>query len=157
MHNNTMKPHNFGEIAALQELFEDARRRRQGRNPPQVMVVEDDHLTRRIVSGALKDSYAMISACDAREAVADYLMYAPDVVFLDIGLPDVDGFAVLDQIMLLDPEAFVVMFSSSDYAANVDRAYKAGAKGFIGKPFHKEELHNFIRGSAMHHHKSCVE
>ena len=151
--NNT-DTHNFGEIASLQEVFAEAKKRRKGRQPQYVMVVEDDPLTRRIVSQAFKENYAMIAAANAHEAVADYLLYAPDVVFLDIGLPDASGFAVLKQIIACDPDAYVVMFSSNHYPENVSRAMDAGASGFIAKPFRKESLHDYIHGSAIHHRKS---
>lgn len=146
----------FGEINALRDIFTEAKKRRRGRSPAHVLLVEDDPLTRHIVSHSLKENYAMISACDAHEAVADYLLHAPDVVFLDIGLPDVNGFSVLDQLMTVDPDAFIVMFSSSSYPENVEKALNAGAKGFIAKPFKKEALQNYIQGSALHHHKSLA-
>jgi two-component system chemotaxis response regulator CheY len=153
-HDSTTHPHPFGNIAALQEVFSETKKLRRTRHPSHVMVVEDDALTRRIVTGTFKDNYAMIAACDAMEAVADYLMHAPDVVFLDIVLPDTDGFTVLDTIMMIDPDAFIVMFSSNSYQENIDKALKAGAKGFVAKPFKKEMLRQYIQGSAIHHHKS---
>jgi DNA-binding NtrC family response regulator len=153
---NTTDIHDFGEITSLQEVFNEAKKRRKGRQPQYVMVVEDDPLTRRIVSQAFKENYALITAQNAHEAVADYLLHAPDVVFLDIGLPDASGFDVLKQIIACDPDAYVVMFSSSHYPENVSKAMDEGASGFIAKPFKKESLSGFIRSSAVHHHKSCA-
>ena len=69
-------------------------------------------------------------------------------------MPDADGFAVLDQIMLVDPDAFVVMFSSHDDSQSINKALTAGAKGFVSKPFKKETLKGYIQGSCVHHHKS---
>jgi DNA-binding NtrC family response regulator len=152
----TNDTHHFGEVASLQDVFTEAKKRRRGRQPAYVMVVEDDPLTRRIVSHAFKENYAIISAQNAQEAVADYLLHAPDVVFLDIGLPDASGFEVLDLIMSCDPDAYVVMFSSNHYAENVNKAMKAGASGFVAKPFRKENLSGYILGSAFHHRKSCA-
>ncbi|MDX2074723.1 MAG: response regulator [Alphaproteobacteria bacterium] len=146
----------FGEIASLNELFSEAKKLRKARLPARVLVVEDDPLTRRIVTGSFKEHYAMVSSSTAQEAVEDYLMYAPDIVFLDIGLPDVDGFVALDLIMGIDPDAFVVMFSSNGYPENVEKALKMGAKGFVKKPFKKETMQRYIQGSALHHQKSCA-
>ena len=143
----------FGEISSLQSVFSEAKKLRRARHPAHVLVVEDDPLTRRVVVSALGESHAMITEENARNAVASYLLHAPDVVFLDIGLPDVDGFSVLDQIMAIDPDAFVVMFSSHDDAQTIDKALKAGAKGFVSKPFKKETLRSYIQGSGAHHHK----
>lgn len=146
----------FGEINALQDVFVEAKKLRRARHPAHVLVVEDDPLTRRIVTGSFKENYAMISACDAGNAVAEYLMHAPDIVFLDIGLPDVDGFSVLDQIMTLDPDAFVVMFSGRGDKQTINKALNAGAKGFVSKPFKKETLRSYIQGSSVHYRKSCM-
>lgn len=144
----------FGEIGALQEVFLEAKMRRPSRHPAHVLVVEDDPITRYVVKGALGEANAMIIEENARSAVASYLMHAPDIVFLDIALPDVSGFTVLDQIMVLDPDAYVVMFSSHTAAAYVDRAMASGAKGFVAKPFKKETLRNYIQVGSAHHHKS---
>lgn len=146
----------FGDIASLREVFSEAKKLRRARHPAHVLVVEDDPLTRRVVVGALGENHAMITEENARGAVASYMLHAPDLVFLDIGLPDIDGFTVLDQIMTIDPDAFVVMFSSHDDAQSIDKALGSGAKGFVSKPFKKESLRSYIQGSGVHHHKSCM-
>lgn len=146
----------FGEIDPLREVFAETKKLRRTRCPAYVLVVEDDPITSRIVTGILKSSYAIISACNAHEAVSDYLQHAPDVVFLDIGLPDVDGFSVLDQIITVDPDAFVVMVSSHDDVQSINKALTAGAKGFVSKPFKKETLMNYIQGSDIHHRKTSI-
>lgn len=146
----------FGEVSSLVDAFAEARNLRKVRQPLHIMVVEDDPLTRRLVSGALKENYALITAESAQEAVANYLLHAPDIVFLDIGLPDASGFDVLSQIMASDPEAYVVMFSSNSYLDNVTAALSHGASGFVAKPFKKEKLRRYIQDSAMHHRKNSA-
>jgi CheY-like chemotaxis protein len=148
------KQHNFGEIASLEAMFSEAKKLRKARLPLHVMVVEDDPLTRRMVAGAFKENYALITAENAEEAIANYLLHAPDIVFLDIGLPDASGFDVLHQIMEIDPDAYVVMFSGNSYLDNVTNALSSGASGFIAKPFKKEKMRQYIHDSAVHHRKS---
>lgn len=145
--------YNFGEIASLSDVFSEAKKRRRARKPTHVMIVEDDPLTRRLVSGTFKEHYALITAADAQEAIANYLLHAPDIVFLDIGLPDTSGFNVLRQILACDPDAYVVMFSANSYLDNVTAALSQGASGFIAKPFKKEKMHRYIEDSALHHTK----
>jgi CheY-like chemotaxis protein len=149
-------PHSFGEIEALQDIFVEARQRRQARMPLHVMVVEDDPLTRRIVANAFKENYALITAATAEEAVVNYLLYAPDIVFLDIGLPDASGFDVLHQIITCDADAYVVMFSANSYLDNVTTAVSSGASGFVAKPFRHEKMRGYIQHSAHHHRKQSA-
>ena len=143
----------FGEVGALLEAFAEAKKLRHARQPQYVMVVDDDPLTRRLVAGAFKEKYALITAADAQEAVANYLLHAPDIVFLDINMPDIGGFAVLRQLLASDPDAYVVMFSGNSYLDNVTEALSGGASGFVAKPFKKEKLRRYIEDSAMHHRK----
>lgn len=145
----------FGEMTSLKEVFKEAKLLRKARQPLHVLVVEDDPLTRRIVSAGFKEEFALITAASAEEAVANYLLHAPDIVFLDIGLPDTNGFNVLQEIMNLDPDAYVVMFSANSYLENITAALGAGACGFIAKPFKKEKMRHYIQDSALHHRKSA--
>lgn len=144
----------IGDIGALRDVFAETKFMRKSRQPQYVLVVEDDLLTRRLVANAFKEQYALITAHNAQEAITNYLMHAPDIVFLDIGLPDASGFAVLRQIVALDPDAYVVMFSGNSYLDNITKALGAGAAGFIAKPFKRDKLRHYIQDSAMHHHKS---
>lgn len=148
--------HHFGEVASLSEVFNEAKKSRNARLPQRVMVVEDDSLTRRIVTNAFKDNYALITATNAQEAVENYLLYAPDIVFLDIGLPDASGFDVLQQIMTTDKDAYVVMFSANSYLDNITTALTNGASAFVAKPFQQEKMRRYIQEIALHHHKNCA-
>lgn len=153
MHADNTRSEPFGEVSCLQEAFIETAKKRSARMPLHVLIVEDDPLTRRIVTSSFKDKYAMISAATAHEAVANYLLYAPDIVFLDIGLPDASGFEVLKQILSCDPDAYVVMFSSNCYLDNVVTALAQGASGFVAKPFKRQKMDHYILDSALHHHK----
>jgi two-component system chemotaxis response regulator CheY len=145
---------NFGEVEQMRDAFIEMKRLRMARSPQYVLVVEDDALTRRIVANAFKDNYALVTAQTAQEAISQYLLYAPDVVFLDIGLPDMSGFAVLTQIVALDADAYVVMFSGNSYLDNVMKALVNGASGFIAKPFSRQKLNHYIEDSTAHHRKA---
>ncbi len=145
--------HAFSDIEALQASFVDAAKRRRIRVKLQVLVVEDDPLTQRLVSNAFQDDYEVITAATAQDAVTQYLLQAPDIVFLDIGLPDASGFDVLQQIMVSDPHAYVVMLSGNSYLKNVTAALSSGASGFVAKPFKKDKMRHYIQDSAMHHLK----
>ena len=107
---------------------------------PLVMVIEDDLFTLRLVETALKNHYDVIAQADASVALSMYLHKSPHMVFLDINLPDVSGHDLLEKIVALDPEAYVVMLSGNSDRVNIMRAMGAGARGFLGKPFTRDRL-----------------
>ena len=79
------------DINELFDFYHAARTQKESRLTRKVMVVEDDPLTRRMVSKILKDKVELVTAEDVDEALVHYVLHAPDIVFLDIGLPGTDG------------------------------------------------------------------
>ena len=151
-----MDAYDFGDLSSLLEVFSESKKQRETRPAMHMLLVEDDPLTRRIVSNGFKEECVLVTAENAQDAVKNYLLHAPDIMFLDIGLPDQSGFAVLQKIMEIDPAAYVVMFSGNSYLDNINVAFSAGASGFIAKPFRKDKMRHYIADSAMHHRKHFV-
>ena len=129
------------------DLISSLAMRREMRERPEIMVVEDDPMSQRLVSNTLRDSYSLSMTDDGQGAIMGYVHKAPDVLFLDIGLPDIDGHQVLEKLFELDPDAYIVMFSGNGDKENVLKAVELGAKGFIGKPFSPEKLFQYIQKS----------
>lgn len=144
----------FGDTNALSHIFTCAQNQRRVRSPQYVLLVEDDDVTRRLVASLLKNDYALVTARDAQEAVDQYLLHAPDIMFLDINLPDRSGLDVLGQVMSCDPQAYVVMFSGNDSLDSITTSFTIGASGFVAKPFHKERMRSYVEESCAHHHKA---
>lgn len=109
-----------------------------------VLLVEDDPVTRWMVRNALKHQCSFATADCGNKVFSMYSSFQPDVVFLDINLPDKNGYEILHWIMRNDPGARVVMFSSNDDLDNITSALDSGAKGFVAKPFLKEQLLHYI-------------
>lgn len=109
-----------------------------------VLLIEDDPVARWMVQNALKNECEFTTASTVNQAFGMYSACQPDVVFLDINLPDGSGYAVLEWIMRNDPGACVVMFSGNDNLDNIASALEDGASGFIAKPFLKESLLHYI-------------
>ncbi|MGH1375970.1 MAG: response regulator [Alphaproteobacteria bacterium] len=129
------------------DLLSSLAMRRDTRDKTVVMVVEDDLFTQKLIKNTIKNTHELSITGDGQGAIMTYVNKAPDVLFLDIGLPDIDGLCVLEKILKIDPRAYVVMFSGNGDKANVMRAVKLGAKGFIGKPFTKDKLFQYIEKS----------
>ncbi len=121
--------------------------RRAQRSAPVVMIADDDQLARTLAGNVLRDDYNLAYAKDGRSALTEFVESAPDVLFLDIGLPDMNGHDVLEHIFMLDPDAYVIMFSGRKDKANMMRALETGAQGFLGKPFTRQKLYAHVEKS----------
>ena len=129
------------------ELVSSVADRREKRPSPMVMIVDDDQIARTLAGNVIKESYNWTYAKDGRSALTEYAANAPDVLLLDIGLPDLNGHDVLECIFQMDPDAYIIMFSGRKDKQNIMKALEAGAKGFIGKPFTREKLFQYINRS----------
>lgn len=116
---------------------------RKQRRIMEVLVIEDDSFSRRLVEKSLSN-YHVTGLADAERALAMYARQAPDIVFLDINLPNVTGHELLEKIMEIDPQAYVIMLSGNADHENVTEAMKRGARGFVAKPFSPDKLHRYI-------------
>lgn len=132
--NPDVKPQDTENIAS----------RRRQRTAPELMLIEDDSFSSRLVSNVLQRQFHLTILDDTYMALRTYVRLAPDILFLDIGLPNVTGHELLERILALDPDACVVMLSSSADRVNVMRAMEKGAKGFIAKPFTREKIMQYV-------------
>ena len=115
------------------------------------LLVEDDRTLRRLVRANLEGMCQVIEAPDAGRALTSYKACQPDIVFMDIELPDGDGHDVMKRILRRDPGAFIVMFSGHSDTSHVMRAVDSGARGFIAKPFDLNKMFHFIKMCAKPH------
>lgn len=118
--------------------------KRKNRSEPEILIIEDDIFSRKLVENVLKSRFKLTGLGSADVALATYQQLAPDVVFLDINLPDVTGHELLQQIIRIDPNAYVIMLSGNADKANILTAMQNGAKGFVAKPFTKDKLFQYI-------------
>ncbi len=140
----TLKNNLALDLSLNQQLIRTIDTRRQERKSPSVLVVEDDPFSQKLVRHALRDTGDIHLAATGREGLQALIKNAPDVVFLDIGLPDVTGLSILDEIFQADPNAFIVMLSGNGSRENVVKAIQKGAKDFISKPFTIEKLYQVL-------------
>jgi DNA-binding NarL/FixJ family response regulator len=100
-----------------------------------VLVVDDDDGFRRLVSRMLKSWGLTVlgEAGTSAEGLERTAQLRPDVVLVDVGLPDGDGFALTQQLVGLPWQPKVVVISSDADRANAAAAHDAGAAGFVAK------------------------
>jgi excisionase family DNA binding protein len=109
---------------------------------PLVLIVDDDEQVREYVRVNLEaEGYNVREAGNAEEGLLAVEESQPDLVLLDVMMPQVDGWQMLQQLQERHGEAVpVVMFSGKADAATADEVAERGARGFIGKPFDPGQL-----------------
>ncbi len=107
-----------------------------------ILVVDDAAFMRMMVKDALtKNGYSdLYEAADGVQAVEMYNEVKPDLVIMDITMPNMDGLEALKAIKAQNPQAQVVMCSAMGQEAMVIDAIKSGAKDFIVKPFKPDRI-----------------
>lgn len=107
-----------------------------------IMVVDDSRLVRVQMEDVLQGTdYEVAAYCRSGEdAIAQYTEVNPDLVTMDIIMQGMDGLDAAEIILKEHPEARIVMVSSLAYDDTFQRAKAIGAKGFVDKPFHREQL-----------------
>ena len=109
-------------------------------NKFQILVVEDDPPIRNLIATTLKThEYKYLLANNGEEAILQASSYAPDVVFLDLGLPDIDGIEIIKRIREWSNMPIIVISARSEDEDKIE-ALDAGADDYLTKPFSVEEL-----------------
>jgi len=112
-----------------------------------ILVVDDAAFMRMMIKDILtKNGYEVVAeASDGMQAVEKYLELQPDLVTMDITMPEMDGITALKKIKEIDPNAVVIMCSAMGQQAMVIDAIQAGAKDFIVKPFQADRVIEAIK------------
>ncbi len=107
-----------------------------------VLIVDDDPIVRMAHERMLQDDYSVSSLSNGQEALDYFKKHSPDVVLLDVGLPDIDGFDVCRQLQnqgVLESTSVIFVSASTDLDSRI-KAFDSGGDDFIGKPMQPEEL-----------------
>lgn len=112
-----------------------------------VMICDDAAFMRMMIKDILvKNGYEIAAEAEnGLKAVEQYPDAKPDLVLMDITMPEVDGIEAVRRIKALDPNANVIMCSAMGQQAMVIEAIQAGAKDFIVKPFQADRVLEAVR------------
>ena len=107
-----------------------------------ILVVDVAAFMRMMIKDILtKNGYNVVGEAEnGAKAIEKYAELKPDLVLMDITMPEVDGIAALKKIKSLDPGAMVIMCSAMGQQAMVIEAIQSGAKDFIVKPFQADRV-----------------
>ena len=113
-----------------------------------MLIVDDIPETRENIKKllAFEDEFRVVgSVGTGREALRSTLETRPDIVIMDINMPDMDGIQATNEITKAVPTAAVIMMSVQTDADYMRKAMQAGARQFLGKPIDPDELYSTIR------------
>ena len=112
-----------------------------------VLVADDSSFMRTMLSKMFKNTPSVgeiRQAVNGEEALQMYKKKRPDLVTMDIDMPEMNGIDVAKKIKSFDPKANIVMVTSSDKSNTREEAEKIGASGYITKPFERAEIKELI-------------
>jgi CheY-like chemotaxis protein len=131
------KPFDSEDIAAILSTYQRVA------TPMQVLLVDDSHVSLKVMRKVLANSIFRLNIAEAHsgaEAVKRCNAETFDVVFLDVNMPGLNGYATLGRLMQANPRAEVVMISAEQNAALKREAFKLGAAAMMQKPFFPPEI-----------------
>ncbi|HEY9069626.1 MAG TPA: response regulator [Candidatus Ozemobacteraceae bacterium] len=107
-----------------------------------IMIVDDAAVMRYMLKNLLeKAGYKVVAeVANGADAVERYPILMPNLVTMDITMPDMDGITAVQEIMKIDPKAKIIMCSAMGQLDKVKAAVMAGAKSFLVKPLQPERV-----------------
>ena len=112
-----------------------------------VLIVDDAMFMRMMLKDILnKNGYEVVGeAANGKEAIDKYIELRPDLVLLDITMPEMDGIEALKKIKIIEPNAKIIMCSAMGQQAMVIDAIQNGALDFVVKPFQQDRVIESLR------------
>ncbi|NCD12905.1 MAG: response regulator [Epsilonproteobacteria bacterium] len=108
------------------------------------LVVDDSKISRKwlieMIPKKIVENAHIFEACDGEEAITLYKEHQPDLVFLDITMPVIDGIDALKRIREINPHALVIMISADRQKSTKEKVLRLGASAILSKPVDAEEF-----------------
>ena len=111
-----------------------------------MMIVDDSNIIRRRIERSQQNARLQVvgSASNGREAVELFQKTDPDVVTMDLTMPEMDGVQCVEQLVSLKPEILILVVSALADKATAVEAIEKGANGFLCKPFSDRQLNDAL-------------
>jgi two-component system chemotaxis response regulator CheY len=128
------------------EQFAPLRRKKDGQ-PVRYLVVDDSVFARKNLARMIESFGGQLAgeAGDGLTAITEYDRTTPDIVLMDITMPQMEGIEAAERILQAHPDARIVMVSSVGYQENIVAALQRGARHFVQKPVKAEVLYEVIK------------
>ena len=106
-----------------------------------ILIVDDAAFMRVVLKNILTpEGYEVVEASNGVEAIEEFKKHQPDIVAMDITMPEMDGIVALQEILKIDANAKVCMVSAMGQDKIILESVKSGAKDFIVKPFKPDDV-----------------
>jgi len=121
--------------------------RKSDAQPVRYLIVDDSVFARKSLARLIESFGGQLAgeAADGLSAIAEYARTKPDLVLMDITMPQMEGIEAVERIVHDHPEARIVMVSSVGYQDNILAALQKGARHFVQKPVKPDALYEIIR------------
>jgi two-component system, chemotaxis family, chemotaxis protein CheY len=128
------------------EQFVAVKRSKDGQ-PVRYLIVDDSVFARKNLARMVETFGGNVAseAADGLTAIAEYERTHPDIVLMDITMPQMEGIEAAEKIVRAHPQARIVMVSSVGYQENIVAALQRGARHFVQKPVKPEVLYEVIK------------
>jgi two-component system chemotaxis response regulator CheY len=125
----------------------EALTRKGDTQPVRYLIVDDSVFARKSLARLIESFGGELAgeASDGLSAIAEYARIKPDLVLMDITMPQMEGIEAVERIVQEHPEARIVMVSSVGYQDNILAALQKGARHFVQKPVKPDALYEIIR------------
>ena len=120
---------------------------KHAQRPLSFLLVDDSSVIRKILKNVIiaLDGELFGEATTGREAIVQYKKLAPDIVIMDLSMPDMTGIDAIAGILRFDPEANIIVLSGSNFPETRQEVFDLGVKMFISKPFDLDNVTNAIQ------------
>lgn len=130
----------FTSSGSKKDYFEERRARSQGK----ILLIDDDFFIRKTISTALSKRFEVVALDGSEDIIEQYKEVNPDMVLLDLHMPGADGWELLDKILAVDVDCYVVLLSADSARGNVLKSRNSGAVGFVTKPPEMKAINGYL-------------
>lgn len=120
-----------------------------------ILIIDDSPIARKMLKSCLpKDrGYELCEAKDGEEGIQKFQEFAPDLTFMDLTMPKLDGYQAIDAIRKLDKHAIIVAATADIQRESMSRVIEAGVFSVLRKPMKKKSVQEILARVEAEHQK----